>query len=225
MKFARASEDVSTTRFLEQYRSIQIYRRGDNLFMQNDATTGILCIQSGNVLLWHLDPFGVKTSFRVAGQGEMLGYRSLLGDDRHAATAEALSECRVCFYPKKKLEELIYNDPILTRQFFRLVARDRGPPDALMLRGQHLPVRVRLVYLLLTTKNHHAEVRPDGSLVYQLPLSRKDIATLIAARPETVTRAIKALESDDVARFYNRKVVVPDPAKLYEEARIDVETD
>ena len=221
MKFARASEDVAATRMLEQLRMIQIYNRGDNLFQQHDKPTGVHCVQSGNILLWHLDAFGIKTSFRVAGQGEMLGYRSLLGDDRHAATAEALSQCRVCFYPKQKLEELIYGDPILTRQFFRLVARDRGPPDALMLRGQHLPVRVRLVYLLLTTKDRHAELRPDGSLVYRLPLSRKEIASLIAAQPETVTRAIKALENDGIAQFYNRKVVVPDPAKLYEEARVE----
>ena len=223
MKFARSSEDISTVRYLEQWRMIQVYRRGDKLFEQKQKGTGIHCIQSGNVLLWQIDAFSVKTSFRVVGRGEMLGYRSTLGDDLHAATAEALSECRVCFYPKRKLEELIYDDPALARRFFRLVARDRGPPDALMLRGQHLPARVRLVYLLLTTKDRHAAMRPDGSLVYDLPLSRKDIASLIASRPETVTRAIKSLAEDGIAEFYNRKVVVPDPAKLYEEARVERE--
>jgi CRP/FNR family transcriptional regulator len=223
MEFARASEGVSMVRLLEQWRMTQVYRRGDKLFEQHRTGNGIHCIQSGNVLLWQMDAFGMKTSFRVAGRGEMLGYRSTLGDDRHAATAEALTECRVCFYPKKQLEELIYDDPMVARHFFRLVARDRGPPDALMLRGQHLPVRVRLVYLLLTTKDRHADTRPDGSLVFDLPLSRKDIASLIASRPETVTRAIKSLANDGIAEFYNRKVIVPDPERLYEEVSIERE--
>lgn len=222
MEHTRAGDvDSSAAKLLEQGRITHVYRTGDRLFAQGQLPTGLYCVQSGDILLWHIDTFGFKTSFRTVGQGELIGYRSLLGDDRHAATAEALSECRVCFYPKHKLEELIYGDAGLTRQFFRMLARDRGPADALLLRGQHLPVRVRLVYLLLTTKDRHAEHTVDGALIYRLPLSRKNIASLIGARPETVTRAIKELNRDGVAMFHNRKVIVPDPARLFEEARLD----
>lgn len=222
MEHARASDvDTSAARLLQQGRVTHVYRTGDRLFAQGQLPAGLYCVQSGNILLWHIDAFGFKTSFRTVSRGELIGYRSLLGDDRHAATAEALSECHVCFYPKQNLEALIYGDAGLTRQFFRMLARDRGPADALLLRGQHVPVRVRLVYLLLTTKDRHAEHAADGALIYRLPLSRKNIASLIGARPETVTRAIRELSRDGVAMFHNRKVIVPDPAKLFEEARLD----
>jgi len=223
MQNAHAGDgESSVTRMLDQWRIVHIYRTGERIFAQDQLPAGLYCLQSGHILLWRIDAFGFKTSFRMVSPGELVGYRSLLGDDPHAATAEALSECRICYYPKQKIESLIFGDPDLTRQFFRMLARDRGPPEALLLRGQHLPVRVRLVYLLLTTKDRHAELTQDGQLIYHLPLSRKNIASLIAARPETVTRAIKELGEDGVAVFHNRKVVVPNPAKLYEEARVEM---
>ena len=211
----------SAVEALEKKRVTRVYKAGERLFAQDDMPDGMFCLQSGHVLLWHSDTFGYKTSFKMAGPGELVGYRSLLGDDNHSATAETLTACHACFFPKKELEQFIYNNPAVTRQFFRILARDRGPPDALLLRGQHLSIRIRLIYLLLIMKARHGQYEDDGALVYNLPLSRTNIASLIGSRPETVTRAIKELKRDGVVFFDNRRVVVPDPKKLFEEACID----
>lgn len=213
--------DQSAIASLEKKRIARTYSAGDRLFAQDEVPDGMYCLQSGHVLLWHSDRFGHKTSFRMVGPGELIGYRSLLGNDPHSANAEALDACHACFFPRVDVEQFIYCNPSVTRQFFRILARDRGPPDALLLRGQHLSIRIRLIYFLLIMKAHHGRRGTDGTLVYNLPLSRTNIASLIGARPETVTRAIKELKRDGVAIFQNRRVLVPDAKKLLEEVGID----
>ncbi|MDH3282679.1 MAG: helix-turn-helix domain-containing protein, partial [Gammaproteobacteria bacterium] len=75
--------------------------------------------------------------------------------------------------------------------------------------------RVRLVHLLLVIRNQFSEIADDGTLTFELPLTRRDIASLLAARPESITRAIAELKRDDIALFSGRQVRVPDPERLH----------
>ncbi len=193
---------------LEHSMIVRAIARDEKIFAQNSEATGLFCLRSGYALLWHADAFNHKTAFRVVGAGEMMGYRSLFGEDTHAATAQALTTCDVCYYPKKVVLELVDEFPSFARRFFRTLARDRGPRDALLLRGQHIPVRTRLVNLLLLMNTDKA--CPDNdTCVLKLPMLRRDIAALLAARPESIARAIKELGQDGIAIFNGRTVTIP----------------
>ncbi len=201
---------------LEKSISVQGFGRGDTIFAQGSLASGLYCLRSGHAILWHADAFNYKTAFRVVGPGEMMGYRSLFGEDPHVATAQALTACDVCYYPKDSVLRLIDEHPGFARHFFRILARDRGPKDALILRGQHIPIRIRLVNLLLLMLTHEMSDR-NAAYVIQLPMLRRDIAALLAARPESVARAIKELGRDGIATFTGRTVDIPDVNALLRE--------
>lgn len=216
-KFARSAD--FDQKDIDAYKSccdILYFDQGENIFEQDSKSDGIYCLQSGNVMLWHMDKVGNEIGFRVAGAGEMCGHRAYFGKDNHTATAVTLTNCVVCCHHQKYLTELMDKYPVLYKLFLQLLARDEGPPDSLLLRNTHLPVKVRLVNLLGILRKLFAKKSPDGSLVFKLPLNRKDISTMIAARPETVARAIKELENSDMAFFSGRKVTVPDIDRLKE---------
>ncbi len=200
---------------LHEAQQTRTYRRGQTIFAQGEDATGIYCLRTGNVLLSHVDAFKHKTSFRVVTQGEIMGYRSMFGQDPHAATAQALTTSDVCYYPREVVFAAMETHPGFARRFLRTLARDRGPPDALLLRGQHLPVRVRLVHLLLVMREQFGETAEDGSVTLHLPLTRRDIASLLAARPESVTRAIAELKRDNVVLFSGRQVRIRDLKRLF----------
>ncbi len=193
---------------LDNAMVVRAIARDEKIFSQGADATGLFCLRSGHTLLWHADAFNHKTAFRVVGPGEMMGYRSMFGDDAHAATAQALTACDVCYYPKKIVLQLVDEFPGFARRFFRTLARDRGPRDALLLRGQHIPVRTRLINLLLLMNTN--EICPDnGTCVLKLPMLRRDIAALLAARPESIARAIKELGQAGIAMFSGRTVTIP----------------
>lgn len=217
--------DAADIGFLEKSRVTRAYKRNDKIFCQDDVASGIYCIRSGSILLWHVDSTGFRTAFRVAGSCEIIGYRSMFGEDPHAATAQALTACHICYYPKQSIYHLIDRNPGLARKFLRTLARDRGPREALFLRGKHISVRERLIYLLLIMKDQHSRNATNGGLTLQLPVSRQEIGSMIGARPESIARAIKDLKEDGVATFHGRSVVVPELQKLYEECGLQIRLD
>lgn len=195
----------------------QSYRRGEYVWTQGETSRGLYCLQSGYVILWRMHDRQFRTGFRVVGPGELLGYRSLFAGDPHVATAEALTSCFICLYPREKLMPLTRHSGGLGLSFLRLVARDRGPPDGLYLRSPQLPTRTRLVYLLLILKENCARREGKYGLQYNLPLLRRDIGWLIASRPESVTRAAHELRENGIAFFSGKQVRVPDERRMREE--------
>lgn len=216
-----AELDPSEVTVLERKQYRRIYRRGETIFHQADEPQGIYCIETGYVLLWCMDAFGNETALGLRTPGESMGYRSLFAEEPHAATARALTDCRVRLIPRKIVEQLFDAHPALPRRFLRTLARDHGPPEALLLRGQHLPLRVRLANLLLILKEPCAVVHPDGRLVFELPLARHDLAAMVGVRPESVGRALKELEDKDLITFRRQRVTVPSIDRLLDVAGLD----
>lgn len=208
----------SEAALVDQTLQRRAYRRGETIFHQDDEPLGIYCVRSGYVLLWRIDAFGNETGFGLVAPGENMGYRSLFAEERHAATARALTPCQVCLMPGAIVNQLLEAKPALARRFLHMVARDRGPTYALLLRGQHVPLRVRLIHLLLVLKERFARTGKDGQLVIELPLSRQDIAAMVGARPETITRAIRELDEEGVATFRGRRVEIKRLDRLLEVA-------
>ena len=209
----------SDIRIYKHHCKFKTYNQGENIYLQNSEPSGIYCLQSGYVMLWHRDDIGNEIGFRVVGSDDIFGHRAFFGENPHTATAVALTNCAICHHYKKSIDPLLEKYPSLSKLFLRLVALDRGPPDSLLLRNTHLSVKLRLINLLLILKRDFAKQHLNGKLVFELPLYRKDISTMIAARHETITRAIRELHQDDLAHFHRRTVVVPDIERLKDAAK------
>ncbi len=57
-------------------------------------------------------------------------------------------------------------------------------------------------------KDRYGVAGEDGALNLELPLSRQDMAAMIGIRPESMSRAIRSFEEDDIAHFSGRRVHV-----------------
>lgn len=204
----------------DRKRQVNEYKPGDLIFEQGQDSDGLFCVESGNILLNHLDAFKNETAFRAVFQGEVFGIRSYFSEQPHNTTAKALSACRVCFIPKTSLEALFDKHPELAREFLRSLGRDRGPWEALLLRSPLQPVHIRLIHFLLILRESCAKKVSPYGLVFDLPLQRKEIAAMLATRKETLSRAIKELERQGLANFKGRRVMVPDLRKLLEITQI-----
>ena len=55
----------------------------------------------------------------------------------------------------------------------------------------------------------HGRRRRNGETVIHLPLSRRDLASLVGTRHETLSRIIARLDQDGLAHFSGRSVLIP----------------
>ncbi len=207
---------------LDKMKTTQIYKAGQIIFHQGAPSLGVYCIESGTIALRKVDSLGNESLLRLLHAGQTLGYRTFFSQGVYSSSAQALTECRICFIEKSKINELMARNPLIANAFLRHLAEDlqRAEEDKMSL--TNLPVRTRLAKLLLSLKDYYGEIDEQGNLNIKLPLSRQDMASMIGARPETLSRTIRALEQDGVAFFIKSLVQVPDLDALLDEVEKDM---
>lgn len=210
-------EDLS---LLHSMKVSNEYQPGQILFYQGNPCLGLHCLQSGTVALRKRDPAGTPVLVGLSHAGSALGYSALFSGAGYSATAEALTPCRVCFLDRAGLGQLMGRDPRLARRFLNRLARDVEAAEEAHLRAASMSVRARLASLLLDLKDRFATVDDEGNLTIQLPLTRKDMASIVGTRPETIARTIRALDQDGVTSFKGTRVMVPDLDALFDEVEI-----
>ena len=201
---------------LETARVSNVYRAGQVLFYQGNPCLGLYCIESGEVALRKTDESGQSRIVRLAHGGLTLGYRAYFSGTPYTTSAEALVDSRVCFVSSETVTKLLEREPALGLRFLQRTALDLKASEEERLNISK-SVRGRLAHFVLAFKDRLGTMGEDGVLSIPLPLSRQDIAARIGARPETVTRAIRALEDDRVVTFDGRTVRVPDLDRLLDE--------
>jgi CRP-like cAMP-binding protein len=207
------------TRFLARNLKKRQYRTGETIFSAGEPSHGIYCVVSGTVAIRKGDSEGNAVLLRLAYPGDTLGYRGLLLGEKRRSSAEALGPSKICFIDKQTVQSLLDRNPTLGLQFLRRVATDLDDAHTKLLHNATFSNRAKFVHLLLVLMNRHGRTTTDGSRVLQLPLSRRDLASMIGTRHETLSRIIGRLEEDGIARFSGRTVHVARPHSLLDEIR------
>jgi len=197
------------------------YGVGETVFSMGEPNRGVHCMIRGAVAIRKYDANGHGVVLRLAYPGDTFGYRSFLLDEDHQTTAEAVEETRTCFIDRNTLRAVLDSDPALAKTFLRFALSELDHAHETVIRMASLSNRTRLIHLLRLLLRRHGKTREDGSAEIHLPLSREDIATMIGAGYETVSRIIGRLEKDGVADFSGRSVVIPDVAVLIDETGDD----
>lgn len=197
------------------------YQAGQVIFYQGNPCLGIYCIESGSVAIRKTDNNGNSVIVRMAHAGDTLGYRAFFAGQPYRASADALSEAKICFVDKGAVRKLLDANPSVGLAFLKHMAKDLDDAEESKLQSSAMSVRARLAHLILVLKDRFGDVNDDGEITIELPLSRQDIAAMLGTRPETIARAVKSLEEADIAQFKGRRVLVADLDALLDEVGAD----
>lgn len=204
--------------FLNLKKVCRKYARGVVVIHEGDSCRGIYCVESGLIGIRKTNADGNSVLLgRLAGAGSTFGYRPLLAKENHRASAEIMKESIICFIEKKAVWELLSHNPNLGLKFLQMATRDLGKAEEEILQLSTLDLRTRFVHLLLVFMKHYGTVSRDGMVKLELPLSRRDLAAMVGARPETITRVIRKIEEDGIAEFSGRMVTIPEVLRLHKE--------
>ncbi|MCG8649026.1 MAG: Crp/Fnr family transcriptional regulator [Pirellulales bacterium] len=195
----------------------QEFGTGETIFWPGEPNRGIYCISGGTVALRRIDVDGNSVLLHLGYAGDTLGYRSYLLGGEHKTTAEALGPTHVCLVRPETVSRLLERNPSLGLQFLKHASDDLEHAHDSMVQNVTLSNRQRFAHLLLVLMQRHGRPLPDGSRTLELPLSRRDLASMIGTRHETLSRIIGRLEADGIAHFSGRCVQVPEIEALANE--------
>ena len=181
---------------------------GEVVFSQGMPSTGVYCVSRGLIALRAFAPDGRSHLLRLAYPGELIGYRAFLTGRDHRTEAQSLLPSRVCTVATRDAKQVIRATPAVME---RLATRCANELDSYQDRLQEAATRSnhdRLLALLeQLMQAHGAEV--DGARQMRLPISRQDISDMLGIQPETLSRLLKRLADEGVAKCSGRRVTMP----------------
>jgi len=134
--------------------------------------------------------------------------------EESAITAEAATESEVCNFPRQVLDRLVRRTPELEHKLHRQALKELDEARDWMLTLGRKTAQEKVASFLHLIATH---VDPENieTTVFDLPLSRADIADFLGLTIETVSRQFTKLRKENVIRIENnRHVSVPDMERL-----------
>ena len=206
--------DEAAYALLARGRRRRDYGSGEVVFAQGAENNGVYCVSGGAVGIRRLDNNGNSVLLGLAYPGDTIGYRSFLTGSEHKTGAEALGPSVVCHIDRVTVAELLAQNPALGLRFLKRSIGETEHAHDMMFRQATLSNRHKLVHLLLVLVQRHGRPNSNGSQSIDLPVSRRDLASMVGTRHETISRIIGRLETDGVAHFSGRQVTIPNVRAL-----------
>jgi len=206
---------------LENGRHMKVYGPGEMLFHEGDPCNGVYCIETGLVGIRKSDAEGNSVLLQLISPGDTVGYRAMLADEDFSASAEVLEPSRICRLDKGTVRSLLEKNPALGLRYLKKVSANLDEAEEKILHSATLSVRARFAHLLMVLLDRYGAATEDQQAVFELPLSRHDMASMIGTTPESMSRTIKKMESDNIALFDGRTVTIPSVDALVNEFEPD----
>ena len=205
------------TALLNTVKRTRSYSAGEVVYSQGADCRGIYCIETGLIGHRKYDAEGKSILVRLCGPGETIGYRSFLLNSKHMLTAEVLMPGRACFIERGTVQRLLTENPSLGLQFLKRAASDLTYTEDRFFRSATWSAKARVIHILFVLYQRFGDDVAPGEHILHLPLSRQDLAALIGIAPETMSRMIRWLENERIARFDGGQVHLLDVDRLLDE--------
>jgi CRP/FNR family transcriptional regulator, cyclic AMP receptor protein len=184
------------------------YPGGSVLFMEGQQARGAFVLCSGRVKLSTTSREGKILILKIAIPGEVLGLSAVISNRRYEVTTTTSAPCRVNFIHGDALIAFLrrhgeaglraaqsvskeYQDACLDIQEILMAPSSAG----------------KLAKLLLSWTNHHAG---DRELRVRTVLTHEEMAQMIGASRETVTRVLSDLKKKQLIRLEGSTLVIRD---------------
>lgn len=209
-------DQLETTKY---YRSFQA---GQTIVWAGDEMDFVASVVSGIATL---------TQTMEDGRTQMVGlllpsdFVGRPGRTTAAYDVVAVSDMLMCCFRRKPFEDLMSVTPHIGQRLLEMTLDELDAAREWMLVLGRKNAREKIASLLTIIARRDATLnlrKAEGSLVFDLPLTREAMADYLGLTLETVSRQISALRRDGVIELKGKRhVTVPDFDRLVEEAGDD----
>jgi CRP/FNR family transcriptional regulator len=185
------------------------YSRGQNFFAEGDDGIGFYIVLSGKVKVFKLSPEGKEQIFHILEAPEPFAEAAVFAGEHYPASAQALSETLVLFFPRQKFVELINQEPSLALSMLALLSRRLRKLTMLVesLSLKEVPGRLAAYLLYLHEHNH-------DTATIELDISKNQMAGLLGTIPETLSRILKRMNDENLIKVTTRSIAILDKKGL-----------
>jgi len=194
---------------LGRHVSIQ---RGETLFHAGDDSFACATLISGAL---KISSFGEDGTERILSLVHPSGFVGEMFAPIERHDVIALADSKLCVFGRKDYERLVERFPALGRALLRRSAEDLFESRSIIDLMSRRSARAKVAGFLLAMARAASDSPCHESPVFELPLSREELAGVLGLTIETVSRQIGGLEKQGVLEREGRRGIrLLDPRRL-----------
>ncbi len=203
---------------LKKIRGIALHKQVGKkglLFSDGQEAKGFYVILSGKVKLYKVSSEGKEQILHVVSAPDAFAEAALFHEGNYPASAEAMTDCQLFFFPKREFVELIEKNPRLSINMIvslsHYLRRFASLIEELSLKEISSRVAKYLVDLSLRSER---EGRSPATV--ELDLSKTQLASKLGTISETLSRTLSKMKAKGIVDVQKNRIHILDRRALEE---------
>jgi CRP/FNR family transcriptional regulator len=208
---------------LEQMKYYRSFQAGQTVIWWGDRMDFVASVVSGIATLTQTMEDGRRQMVGLLLPSDFVGRP---GRSTAAYDVTATTDLVMCCFRKKPFEELILSTPHISQRLLEMTLDELDAAREWMLLLGRKTAREKIASLLAIIARRDVSLNPrsKGPIVFDLPLTREEMADYLGLTLETVSRQVSALKRDGVISLEGKRhVTVQDFDLLLEVAGDDTD--
>ncbi len=209
--FQGLSEDLLET--ISRKALLRTYRAGEAVVNEEDPVRSLSVVLDGQVKLSKSSAEGREQTLTLLGPGDPFGLCTAFASNDFPASAVTLKKTTILTIPGSAVEDIVRQEPMLLLNIIRVLSLRLKETMRLVesLALKEIPQRVASFILYDLAKQ---DTGSQCSL--ELAITHRELAKIIGATPEALSRALKKMSEDGLLRVDGRMITVYDRKALKE---------
>jgi CRP-like cAMP-binding protein len=185
------------------------FRKGEIINHEGEKITNFKYLKSGLVKLYRRTSIGEEQVITITRPFEFVSNMSIFSEDRYKYSVSALEDSVVCIVNLDFIKGLFLKNGGFAMGLLTKISKinDKIINQTLDLRQKNLIGRVAFVLLYFTKEIYN-------SMVFDLPVSRKEIADYIGMSTANVIRTLSDFKRDGIIKVFGKTIEIVDLNKL-----------
>jgi CRP-like cAMP-binding protein len=208
--------DRATVDALFAAAAIRHFPRGASIYPQGTHRGNGFIVLAGRVSVSVVQPNGQRILCAFYPPGSMFGFPMVEGERPRLSAAEAFTPTTVAIVPRREFERVLASlPPALLIRFFNRVLERQARFAMRLVHCAALDLRQRLALTLADLSATFGVLDRDGVRL-DLPLTHENLAEMVGASRERVTKTLAALMADGLIRYARQTITVLNPTRLHD---------
>lgn len=182
---------------------VRQFSKNTVLITENDDSDSLYVIHSGKVKVFLSDESGKEFILNIHGPGEYFGELAMIDNSPRSASVITLEPCKMSVVPRSEFKNCLAENPEIAYELIRSLS---GRVKALTESARNLAL-LDVYGRVARTLLNMAEDKGDEQVIEQR-LTHQDIANLVGASREMVSRIMKDLTAGGYVETRDRKIVI-----------------
>lgn len=191
------------------FRQELSYPKGGIIHMENDPIQDFKYLKSGLVKVYRQSGSGAEQIIAITRPFEFVSNMSIFSEERYKYSVSAIEESVICSIKLDHIKRLVGNNGMFALELMTKISQisDKIILQTLDIRNRNLVGRVAYILLYFTRDIYN-------SRVFDLPVSRKEIADYISMSTANVIRTLSDFRREGIIKLFGKTVEIVDIDKL-----------